>query len=130
MATNPKNPKKPAGPAPRPTLPTAAKSPDKVTKSEAAFAKKYAKIAAVAKQAVDIKGGTTTRAQAAAIKDARAALAEMKKQITKRGYGTLDKTKNKAGGRSSHNIYKDLTGKPLPKKKPRKPKPGGMPPPP
>lgn len=103
-------------------LPTAAKSPNKVTKNETAFAKQYAKAAQTARQKVDIKGGVTTRAQAKAIKAAREQLAAMKQTIAKKGYGTVSSTPNKRGGYSSQGIYKELTGKPLPpRKKPPKP---------
>jgi hypothetical protein len=108
-------PKKPAKKA---KTPNASKSPGKVTKSEAAYGKKYAKLVATARQTIDVKGGTTTRAQAAAIKDARAQLKATRKEAVKSGYGSLDKKKNKAGGTSSHGIYKDLTGKKRPQKKP------------
>jgi hypothetical protein len=107
-------------PKPKPKVPTASKSPNKVTKNETAYAKQYRKVANLARTKVDIKGGMS-REQAKAIRDARAQLQKMKAQAVKQGYGKLDTTKNKAGGYSSHNIYKGLTGKPLPpKKKPTK----------
>lgn len=105
----------------KPKVPTAAKSPTKVTKNETAYAKQYRKLANQARQKIDIKGGMS-REKAKAIRDARAQLQKMKQEISKKGYGTVEKEKNKRGGYTSHGIYKELTGKPLPpRKKPTKP---------
>lgn len=105
----------------KPKVKPADRSPNKVTPREAALAKQYAAVAKQARQKVDIKGGMS-REQAKAIKDARAQLAVMKKKLAGKGYGSIDAQPNKKGGITSRNIYKDLTGKPLPpKKKPTKP---------